>query len=508
MSNYIFENITEENCKEILRVLNQIFPDSSNKQTPHCIKSLQLSCGFNKIFLNHYNSYKLMIQGNCPKLEEGIRQISTELKFSPLNKQKEEKRQQISMGESKIIAKYFVGFDESGKGECMGPMILGAIRFEKERLNFLRERLGKRDIKILSWEEINKLYNSLIGNFEYKIKSISPEKIDTKNLNNLLDENYSELINKISKSPEEEAFFIDNYGVSFEFNDKLNRLKLKGAKIILAEKVDVNYVAGALASLVARKHRNDEMVVLSKENVLPGETNNLVKFKSGAVNEETEIYLKRYRELFSYADLPNFIRKSWSNIRKFEEDYPKKELEISYKCNNCSNRSHVICLEIKRDSNESEFFCSNCGNKILKKEINGLIRKKPIIVDTSAIISRTITKDLGSNNYFEGCSFVLTSSIYEEIDSKQPSIKTGAMKEIDELKKMANQEIISFKNHESEDHREIPIDKKLIRITRNLGGTMLTKDSNLASFSLMGAFVIRIVENKSSYLKYIKKYKT
>lgn len=507
MSNYVFENINEEDCKKILSLLKSNFPNISDRSTPHCMKSFQLSYGSNRITFDYYNSTKLMIQGNCFELEGCIEKINSKLNLFPSNNKKEEKRQQITLGESRIDAKSFVGFDESGKGECMGPIILGAVKFEKKKLNFLKSRLGKKDIKKLSWEEIVKLYNSLVENFEYKIRRINSRDIDNKNINTLLDEGYSKLISKISKSPKEEAFFIDNYGVSWELNEKLNKLKLEGAKIILAEKVDVNYVAGALASLVARKNRNAEMVILSKENILPGDVGDIIKFKSGAVNEETEKYLERYRKLFPYSDLPDFVRKSWANIKRFEEKNPKKEFNLTYKCNGCGYESRIVCLEIKQGFNESEFFCSSCGQLIKKEEINGMIRKRPIIVDTSTILSRTITKDLNSGSYFEGCSFVLPSSIYEEIDTKQPYLKVGGTREIDELKKLSNEKVINFNYHESEDHSDIPIDKKLIRVVRSQGGIMLTKDSNLASFSLMGAFVIRVIEygHKEFYLKHVKK---
>ncbi len=507
MNNYVFGNISAGVCEEILKDFMLVFPNFTEKEIPYCNKSCQLTNQNGKITFAHYNSGKLMLQGNCADLPKVVLDLEVKFKLVEENKKKELKKKEISSGESNIDADFFIGFDEAGKGECFGPLILGAVIFDKKNLKLLKDKISDRDIKKLTWEQVEKLYNTLRDFFDYKILRISPWEMDEKNLNDLMDEGYSKLLKQISKDPSREAFFIDNYNTSFRLDSELEIIKSAGSKVILGEKVDQDYVAGALASLVARKHRNAEMLRLSKDNTLIDIDSTPVSFKSGAVNEEARKYLETYRRLFPYAELPNFVRKSWANVKVFEEEYPKSKLALSYFCSNCNKRSNLVCLGMNKGVEKSEFFCSSCGKTILKKDINKILRNKDIIVDTSTVLSRYITKDINSTNYFEGCSFVLTSDIYEEIDSKQPTWKAGATTEIDELKSLNEKGLVKFRYHESEDHREIPIDKKLISVTRALGGIMVTKDSNLAAFSITSGFVIRVVEDKDSYFKQIQKSK-
>ena len=337
------------------------------------------------------------------------------------------------------------------------------------------------------------------------LEIISSSYIDQHNKNISLDRKYSKLIENNKKIKEEApncCIVIDDYGVGFELKNRLNYLKSFGAEIIVETKADVNYVCSSLASLVARRARILEMDKLSKENVLiDPETNNRVVFTSGAPNQETKKWLETYRKIYPYSDFPSFVRLKWGNVKAVEEAYPKKRLDYIFKCEHKNCRRPTNILLFFSDKRESIIYCPNCKNPISKEYFLKTLPNLKITLDTSSLIHRAISKDLSNTGYLEGSELILTSTLYEEIDSKQPDKKKGAMNELEYIKDFTASGVLNFKEIDTEEYRDLANDKKFISVIKRHKSILMTKDSNLSTFSSLGVLVLKLIQDKSELNK-------
>lgn len=501
--NYVFENINGEQYLKIKEFLLDNFSGQSLTNIPHTIESLKFPS--QKVSLIYYNSLKVMVQGSSSELDTIIRKMKEKLK---LECKSEIKKKLPSQGEHTLSKEFIIGFDESGRGETFGSLFVGGVKVSKADLDYLYGMVGSKNMRTLSFQEIESLFNAVKNKFEYFVERIPANEIDSMSLTVLLDRKNLVLIDKLSENPSNEAFIFDDYGVGFELADRLDEFRSKNAEVIVEPNADVNFVASSLASLVARRARLLEMKKLSQENVLiDPDTGKRVYFISGsASNEETKLYLITFRKLFPYSDLPPFVRKKWANVKTIEEEYPKKNFNLCFECTDCGKQCHKLCIYLNPLQKVTELFCPLCGKEIKPEEIKGFFSKNPLIIDTSSIISRVITKDLNTSQYFEGCKFIIPSMLYEELDSKQPSIKVGGNREIEELRNFHEKGRISLEEFDDiEDYSDVMNDKKFMRVIRFKNGIMFTKDWNLSGFSELGAFVVQIVEDKKSYFKKINK---
>jgi uncharacterized protein YacL len=128
-------------------------------------------------------------------------------------------------------------------------------------------------------------------------------------------------------------------------------------------------------------------------------------------------------------------------------------------------------------------------------------------MDTSALISRILSKDLATSKYLNGCCFIIPSVAYEEMDTKQPSKKAGGANEIQYIRQNEKTGLIKLLEFNVEDYSDVANDKKFLRVIQAKNGIMLTQDSNLAGFSSIGNFVVYVVESKEIYMKRLEKTK-
>ena len=82
-------------------------------------------------------------------------------------------------------------------------------------------------------------------------------------------------------------------------------------------------------------------------------------------------------------------------------------------------------VELSYQTTGTKLYCTYCSNLITATEFTGYFTHNLIAVDTSAIISRIVSKDLKSAAYFSENNILLPTFVYEELDSKQPDKKKG-----------------------------------------------------------------------------------
>ncbi len=495
-NSHIFEEVSEDRLSEIKKYLEEENISLNQRQNVGSTKdSFFIHKNQEKLTVSYYASKKLMIQGNPSS--QFLHDLAKELtiKFG-LHAQNKIAGKINVVDELNINKEGFIGFDEAGAGECFGSMFLGSAYVRKQDLQYLKKFLGKKDIKRLDKFRVYSLFNDLKDKFEYKVKSIHPHEIDDHSKNVLLDRGYRSMLESWKYDYSKQCIILDDYSTGIDINEKLDELKMNGSEIIVQQKADENYVAAMLASVVARKARLEQMDDLKEKHILiDPDDGNKVFFESGAPsNPEVENYLRSYRKIYPCSDFPFFVRKKWSNIQKLELKYPKKKLFNIFCCPLCNGFTNKLLLYVGKKGENSELYCSKCKKLIDCSDFLSMIKKPNIVVDTSVILDRAISKDLSTTGYFVGSKIILPSMLYEEIDRKKPDQKKGAHREFEYISDCTINKIIESENEDVDSYKDVANDKKFLYIIKRKNAIMLTKDNNMASFAQMNVLVIEVIQ--------------
>ena len=489
--NTVFDGINDSQFKKIKEMIDSQFKYKSNELHQGVKESFIIDSTEGKISLTYYNKGKVMLQSSPSNTVYA--KLVADL-ANTLSKDPTKKVEVIPKEENELISDYYIGCDESGAGESFGSMFLGCAVIHKDNLESICNIVKGRNIRELSQQEVNEILNAIENKFDSDIKIYSPSVIDDNSKNVLLDRGYKDLISKKLGGKSNVSVIIDDYGIRYELTSYVNELKKKGHEIIVKTKADEQYTACKIASLVARKARMDEIENINKTNVLvDNETKDMIVPGTGAAsNPMTEKYLAMYRKKMPDAEFPSFVRRKWANIRKIEQKYPRRIVGLFVICQHCTKELRRI--DVTFDKNHgSRFYCPLCSNLISIQNFRAYFTKNVIVLDTSTLISRILSKDLKSNQYFKDNDFLLPSYVYEELDTKQPDIKRGAQKEITELVAQKSKCVIGFDDIDT--HliaHGVPNDKKLLKVLDVRNACLLTKDMTMATFAEIDHFVFYV----------------
>ncbi len=399
------------------------------------------------------------------------------------------KETRSTIDESTIKTEWFIGCDEAGAGETFGSMFLGCALLSKDKISSVQNILGKKNIRELSHKEIINTFNAIKNNFSFRLKGYNATEIDEMSKNVLLDRGYIGLIKEYGSTPNA-CIIIDDYQVKGELRSFQKELEKKGHIVIIKTKADEEFTACKLASLVARKARSEELEHLSKtEFLVDPETGDRTLPATGAPsNPMTEKYLITHRKLHPFSEFPSFVRKKWSNVVEIEKKYPRKESFRILACEHCKKQINKVEIRFSKESG-TRLYCTLCFGLISVSHFHNNFQKISIVIDTSSLISRIISKDLNSNQYFQKCNFLLPSFVYEELDTKQPATKQGGHNEIEELSEKRDSGIIGFEEIRTDYmDPDLITDKKIIAVLTDKNAAILTKDTNMASFASIDHF--------------------
>ena len=110
---------------------------------------------------------------------------------------------------------------------------------------------------------------------------------------------------------------IDDYGIKRGLKSFLDKLRSQGNTVIVEHKADERYAACQAASVVARKERFEEIRNINKNFSVQDEYGKLIYPGTGnASNPQTAKYLEAFMKLHPSAELPAFVRRKWSNVKK------------------------------------------------------------------------------------------------------------------------------------------------------------------------------------------------
>jgi len=216
-----------------------------------------------------------------------------------------------------LDVKYFVGCDESGAGETFGSMFLGCVIVDAENLKNIQQIFDNPNIKELEEREISDKLDKIKKYCKIFKKKCEVSEMDENNKNTLLDQKYEELLGDAISGKEKLCVIIDDYGIQRGLKSFVDKLRSKGNEVLVETKADEKYAVCQAASVVARKERLEEIQNLNKEFNVQDESGKTIYPGSGnASNPQTAEYLEAYMKLYPSKDLPPFIRRKWSNVKK------------------------------------------------------------------------------------------------------------------------------------------------------------------------------------------------
>ena len=212
------------------------------------------------------------------------------------------------------------GIDEAGKGPVLGPMCVGGLPVDEDKLNTL-SRLGVRDSKKLSAKKRESIAVE-IKKFakKYYILEVSAAQIDelrkVMTMNEIMVVCYVKVLEKLKPS----HAFVDAADVNAgRFGDNLKNKYSGSIKITSEHKADDKYPVVAAASILAKVRRDELVKELGK--------NAGVNIGSGYPSDpKTITFLEKWVE--EHGKLPDFARSSWETSKRIMEEFGKGQKKL------------------------------------------------------------------------------------------------------------------------------------------------------------------------------------
>jgi ribonuclease HII len=216
------------------------------------------------------------------------------------------------------MGRKLAGIDEAGRGPVLGPMVIGAVVVDEEKLPLLKE-LGVRDSKKLTPKRREHLFEEITNIVDdYVLLVLLPQQIDSREgtLNEFEVENFVKALNSLKVKPD--VVYIDAADVKEErFGEEIGkRLEFK-AEIVAEHGADDKFLPVSAASILAKVTRDREIERLKKEY---GEIG------SGYPSDpRTREFLEEYYR--KHDDFPPIVRRTWKTLKKIAEKIDAERAE-------------------------------------------------------------------------------------------------------------------------------------------------------------------------------------
>lgn len=171
-----------------------------------------------------------------------------------------------------IDKQLYVGSDEVGIGEGVGPIVVCAVKFTNY---FAKKKVilsNIKDSKKMNYMDINRASNIIKENSIFKIEVLEPKKFNIlyKKIKNIKLINailHNKVIDEFSKN---DIKIIDAFASEKKFNEYLlsqNIIKsMSKEKIILEQKAEEKYYEVAAAAIIAKDYYNEWLINWAQKN--------------------------------------------------------------------------------------------------------------------------------------------------------------------------------------------------------------------------------------------------
>jgi len=218
-----------------------------------------------------------------------------------------------------------IGLDEAGRGCVLGGLYVAAVAIDSDSTEeFLRNK-GVRDSKKISKDKREELYVSIYKHTHSELQIVTPQQIDSGNLNDLELKVMAKLINNIIGRYENACFDENIYEIYIDCpisdNEKHKKQISKlithkdNIRIITENKADDKYIVVGAASIVAKTLRDESIEFMSSAyRDEYGDIGSGYPSDSRTVN-----FLKKYYE--NEFEFPRETRTKWGTIERIRSDF-------------------------------------------------------------------------------------------------------------------------------------------------------------------------------------------
>ena len=215
-----------------------------------------------------------------------------------------------------------MGLDEAGRGCIIGDLVVGAFWIPASQLQALKDT-GATDSKKLSAKKRKRILDMLPGIGNQQRVHITPQQIDSGNLNQLEEAAFVELI----ASVQPDVVYIDApthpSGIP-AVERRLQQALIQRSvytedslpKFIIEPKADLNYAVVSAASIVAKVHRDQGLEQTPAQG-------------SGYPSDpKTRNWLKEI--IRSKQSFPPCVRQRWGTIDNLKREVAQEQLSIQW----------------------------------------------------------------------------------------------------------------------------------------------------------------------------------
>lgn len=349
---------------------------------------------------------------------------------------------------------FLLGFDETGKGEVLGHVILVGAMFPKDLYSEIEGVVGVADTKVSHtlayWDELFRKVDFFRSRgLQFFVEKIPPWHVDRYNINKLLDLTYQRILLSFAQRIDLHGcrIVLDDYGIGPSLNRYLKALEIGGAETIKTTKADDTYLESRLASLISKREqqkvleavkRNPEFTVVGQDigsgNAGDAKTVGWLKAWYGTGKPWPWFVKCSFRTVQEIEGRTAAVKKESPPIndhlisKDFRERFEKGELNVatlSVVCPSCG----VVAKSAKLISRvgATTAICVGCKRDLPNLAITLRYYCGRILPDSNIITGGSLSKDLQSSKFFENFSILLDPVVRKETDTP------GGKKELERL---------------------------------------------------------------------------
>lgn len=409
---------------------------------------------------------------------------------------------------------FFIGLDETGKGEVVGHQVLAGVCIPTRLVMDLEGLVSAADTKKKRtpehWDE---LYRSIDrfrpGGLRTVVERIPPWHIDRYNINKIMDVVYQRVLSVFLRSVEPTScrIVVDDYGVGRTLDRFLKALEKAGAEVVIASGADARFLEAKLASVVAKRERERAIQAInrSEEFQIDG-----TKVGSGNIGDQVTVaWLEKWKG--SGRPWPWFVKRSFQPVRRldgladsakkhappirddilspqFIEEFEQGRLSItalSVVCPACGAVSRGALLTEGTSGWVGR--CLSCKEVIPDLAFTLRYYCGYVVLDTNAV--GVLRKDLeGHRRLFEGWTVVITSVVQSELDAKIGKQQLGRIAEFSAMGRIT---LDAAGGSVLDDLTSIQRDELIVRAALEKNAILLTGDQNMrAAAQSRGLFTL------------------
>ena len=394
---------------------------------------------------------------------------------------------------------FLVGMDETGKGEVLGPSVLAVVIIGKELAPKIDSELGAADTKkkhsFQAWDTLFLDLDQFRGHgLSYEIETIPPWDVDKYNVNKLMDIVYQRLLSRVLNGLDSTKcrIILDDYGMGNNLHLYMKSLSKAGAEVRIEARADEKYVEVKAASVFSKWRRELAMKKIGEKFSMPG-----IPLGSGNAGDPLTVkWLREWKK--SGQQWPWFVKISWKTIRELDgiEKEPVKGAP-PVRHDILSRDSQDMFRDGKLSTSSLRVICPDCGVslsscKLTPEPMGGLVGRcvqcnVPIpdlaitlryycgsaLLDSSTIISGSISKDLQKRGFFAGYTLLVHPLVALETDNP------GGKKDLELLGDFADMDRVTLRRLDDSNSKSENHDQMIIQAAKKQDAILVTRDKGM-----------------------------